>query len=204
MTAPSPPAPPQFPGFEDPKAARAAAKAYAKATRPAYKKKRFIIPAAIAAISIMANAGGGGDETVVTPTAAETQTDAAPAKAAPAKAAPAAKKPAAAKLAEPAIQVSAKELIAVLEGNALKAKNTYNGKQVIVTGFVGSIDASGDYFSLLPEADAFVLTGVQAYTSEKFMDQVANFTEGQPVTVTGKITDVGEIMGYELKVASIK
>ena len=194
---------PQMPDFsQDPKAAKAAAKAYAKASRPAYKKKRFIIPAAlVAVIGFQSASGGGGSDSVTAkPAAVEAEAAAAPAAKAPA-AKPAAKP---AEPAEPAITVSAKELIAVLEGNALKAKNTYNGKQVIVTGFVGSIDASGDYFSLLPEADALVFTGVQAYTSEKFMDQVSNFTQGQPVTVTGKITDVGEVMGYSLKVASIK
>lgn len=44
----------------DPKAAAKAAKAYAKATRPFYKKKRFIIPAAAVAIGIAVSAGGGG------------------------------------------------------------------------------------------------------------------------------------------------
>lgn len=187
---------PNFDG-QDPKAAKAAAKAYAKASRPAYKKKRFIIPAVIAAIAIGVNAGGGSSDTEAVNTASESTA------AAPAAAKPAAKKPAA-KPAAPAMKASAKEMIAVLESNALKAKNTYKGKQVIVSGFVGNIDASGDYFSLLPEPDAFVLTAVQVYTSREFQDQVANFSAGQPITVTGKITDVGEIMGYSLKAETLK
>ncbi len=187
---------------QNPKAAAKAAKAYAKASRPAYKKKRFIIPAAIAAIAIASSAGGGGsDGNDATPTAAEGPAAAAPAAAAPAAAAEA---PAAAPApAEPVLTVSAAELIDTLEANALNAKKTWDGKQVTVTGFVGSIDASGDYFSLLPEPDAMVFTGVQVYTSEKFLDQVASFSEGQAVTVTGKIDDVGEIMGYSLKAKSI-
>lgn len=187
---------------QNPKAAAKAAKAYAKASRPAYKKKRFIIPAAVAAIAIASSAGGGGsDGNDTTPTAAEGPAAAAPAAAAPA---PAAEAPAAAPApAEPAITVSAAELIDTLEANALNAKKTWDGKQVTVTGFVGSIDASGDYFSLLPEPDAIVFTGVQVFTSEKFLDQVASFSEGQAVTVTGKIDDVGEIMGYSLKAKTI-
>jgi hypothetical protein len=114
---------------------------------------------------------------------------------------PAAKKPAAAK---PALKVSAKQLIAVLEGNALKAKNTYKGKRVIANGFVGDIDASGKYFSLDPTRDAFILTGVQVQLDKKFQDQVSNFSKGQAVTVTGKITDVGEVLGYELEAETIK
>ena len=99
---------------------------------------------------------------------------------------------------------SAQEMISLLESNALNAKNTYNDKRVTVTGFVGSIDASGDYFSLDPKPDAFILTGVQVQTDEKFLDQVASFSEGQAVTVTGTITNVGEIMGYSLEAETIK
>lgn len=190
----------QFPGqppqFQDPKAAKAAAKAYAKASRPLYKKKRVIIPAALLVVGIAANAGGGGGTTTI-------ETAAADKPAAAEAAAPAAAKPAA-KPAEPAIVTSSKEMIELLEGNALKAKNTYDDKQVTVTGFVGNIDASGDYFSLDPEPDAMIFTGVQVQTSDKFADQLANFEKGQAVTVTGKITNVGEVMGYSLKAETIK
>ncbi len=189
----------------NPKAAAKAAKAYAKASRPAYKKKRFMVPAAIVAIAIASSAGGGGsDSNDATPTAAEGPAAAAPADAAPAPAAeaPAAEAPAPAK--EAPIVVSAKEMIAVLEGNALKAKNTYEGKLVTVSGFVGNIDASGKYFSLDPKPDALILTGVQVQTGKKFQGQVADFSKGQAVTVTGKITDVGEVMGYSLEAETIK
>lgn len=184
----------QPPVFNDnPKAQRAAQKAYDKANRPAWKKKRVIIPVALVAIAAFSAAGSGGSDEPTEITTASAEAPKAPAAEAPA-----------AKPAEPAITVSAEELIAALEGNALKAKNTYDGKQVVVTGFVGSIDASGDYFALLPEPDAMIFTGVQVQTSEKFMDQVSNFTQGQPVTVTGEITNVGEVMGYSLEAESIK
>jgi hypothetical protein len=45
----------------DAKAQAKAAKAYAKAQRPWFKKKRFIIPLAIVAIAVMTQMGGGGD-----------------------------------------------------------------------------------------------------------------------------------------------
>jgi hypothetical protein len=149
-------------------------------------------------IGIIASAAGGGSKandnaSDNTPEATQTQS--------PASKKPAATKPAAAK---PAIVTTSKAMIAVLEGNALKAKNTYEDKQVTVTGFVGNIDASGKYFSLDPEPDAFILTGIQVQTGDKFKDQVANFTKGQKVTVTGKITNVGEILGYSLKAETIK
>ena len=45
------------------KAEAAAAKAYAKAQRPWFKKKRFILPLAFVAIMIVAGVSGGGDDT---------------------------------------------------------------------------------------------------------------------------------------------
>lgn len=95
-------------------------------------------------------------------------------------------------------------MIAVLESNALNAKNTYEDKRVTVSGFVGNIDASGNYFALDPEPDALIFTGIQAQTSEEFLDQVANFSAGQAVTVTGTVTDVGELVGYIIEVETIE
>lgn len=55
----------QPPGYQsgmDPKAQAKAEKAYAKATRPWYKKKRFIIPLALLVIILLSTALGGGGE----------------------------------------------------------------------------------------------------------------------------------------------
>lgn len=58
---------PDWQNAADPKAAAKAAKAYAKATRPWYKKKRFIIPIAIVVIVAISSVAGGdeGGPTVV-------------------------------------------------------------------------------------------------------------------------------------------
>lgn len=62
MTQTPPPPPGYDPNMQNPKAAAKAAKAYAKATRPWYKKKRFIIPAALVVLIIIiaASSSGGG------------------------------------------------------------------------------------------------------------------------------------------------
>jgi hypothetical protein len=77
--APPTPPPPNWQGGDDPRASAKAQKAYAKAQRPWYKKKRFIIPLVILAIIVIASAAGaGGDkgsqknEASDTPTAAST------------------------------------------------------------------------------------------------------------------------------------
>lgn len=163
-------------------------------------KKIVSIPLALFAgiVVIQAASGGGSDETTVAkPVAVEAPAaDAAAPAEAPAPAEPAP--------AEPAIVVSAQEMISLLEGNALNAKNTYEDKRVTVSGFVGSIDASGKYFALDPEPDALIFTGVQVQTSEEFLDQVASFSEGQAVTVTGTVTNVGEVMGYSVEAETIQ
>ncbi|HEY0905372.1 MAG TPA: hypothetical protein VGE14_15910 [Marmoricola sp.] len=55
------PQPPGQPPY-DPRAQAAAAKAYAKAQRPWYKKKRFIIPLAFLALVIIGSAAASGSE----------------------------------------------------------------------------------------------------------------------------------------------
>jgi hypothetical protein len=56
------------PADVDPKAAAKAAKAYAKATRPWYKKKRYILGGIVALIVVIAvaNSGGGGSHSTTT------------------------------------------------------------------------------------------------------------------------------------------
>jgi hypothetical protein len=65
--------------FTNPKAAAKAAKAYAKASRPWYKKKRFIVPIAAVALVVAISATSGGDSggpTVTDPTTAKADTKA--------------------------------------------------------------------------------------------------------------------------------
>lgn len=200
MSSAPPPAPPQGPpaGYGPPPG-------YGQQPQwgppPEQKKKRGFFKKlmlgflALIALIILIQAVSGGSDSADTDNASSDTTADAPAADAPADPPPA---------AEPAITVSAQELIDLLESNAANAKNTYEDKQVTVTGVVGNIDASGDYFSLDPAPDSFIITGVQVQTDDQFADQVASFSKGQPVTVTGKITGVGELMGYTLEAETIQ
>jgi hypothetical protein len=65
LPPPTPGYPPQFPDPKSAKAQAKAEKAYQKASRPFYKKKRFILLAAIVLIVVIAaisTQGGGGDK----------------------------------------------------------------------------------------------------------------------------------------------
>jgi hypothetical protein len=148
------------------------------ATRPWFKKKRFWAIGVVVLVIAMQAGGGSSDSNN---SATDTATKAP---------------------AEPATEVTAQKLITDLEGNALNAKTTWEDKRVKITGIVYNIDASGDYFSLRGD-DEFSFTNVTVNIDESLVGAVSAFTIGQEVTVTGKITGVGEILGYSVDAESI-
>ena len=161
------------------KAQAKADKAYAKASRPWFKKKRFwAIGVILIAIVAQMAGGGGGSESSSSSESTEME--------APVE----------------AIAVTAEQLLSDLEGNALSAKNTWDKKLVTVTGKLDNIDASGDYFSLSGDSE-FSFINVQVYIDDSFIETVSGFTKGQTVTVTGEISDVGELLGYSVQAISI-
>lgn len=96
-------------------------------------------------------------------------------------------------------------MMKTLEENALKAETTYQDKYVAVTGRLSTIDSDGKYISILPTEDDWAIIGVQCYiqTDEK-KSQVAELSKGDVLTVKGKITSVGEVLGYGLDIDSIE
>ncbi len=100
--------------------------------------------------------------------------------------------------------VTTDKLMEDLKSNALNASNNYKGKYVEVTGKLSNIDSSGKYFGITPMNNDFAIIGVQCYITEEQKAAVSKLTIGQKVTVVGAITDVGELMGYSLRVESIK
>ena len=101
-------------------------------------------------------------------------------------------------------KVSAKQLINDLKANALKAKETYNEKYIEITGQLGNIDSDGKYISVDPVGEDFILTGIQAYVkTDEQKKVIMEFSKGQKITVKGKITSVGEVMGYSVDIDEI-
>ncbi len=95
-------------------------------------------------------------------------------------------------------------LVAELRENALKASTTYKDQYVEVTGKLVNIDSSGKYFSLGILTDDFSLDTVMCYIKSEHLETVMEFQTGQKVTVIGTITSVGELMGYSIKIETIK
>lgn len=162
---------------------------------------------AILVIIVLGSIGSlaGGDEKATTSTdpatPATTATTTAPATTTTTTPAPA---PEPVPPKAPPMVVTVDKLMTDLEGNALNASNTYKGKYVEVTGQLSVIDSGGKYFSIIPMNKQFAIIGVQCSITEEQKASVAKFTKDQKVTVIGTISNVGEIMGYSLKVESIK
>jgi hypothetical protein len=146
------------------------------AQRPWFKKKRFwAIGVVVLVIAMQAGGGSSDSDNSATDSATEAPVEATP--------------------------VTAKQLLSELEDNPLSAKTNWDGKLVTITGIVDNIDASGDYFSLSGGELTFI--GVMVYIDDSFVDAVSAFKKGQEVTVTGTISDVGELMGYSVDAVSI-
>ena len=91
------------------------------------------------------------------------------------------------------------ELSEDLDSNALKAADKYKGEYVELTGRLSVIDSNGKYISIVDSTDEWAITGVQCYIKNDEQKQVVmDMSIGDEIVVKGKITDVGEVLGYFL------
>jgi RNA polymerase subunit RPABC4/transcription elongation factor Spt4 len=96
------------------------------------------------------------------------------------------------------------ELVDDLNANALKAADKYDEQYVELTGKLGTIDSSGDYICIEPSDDEYSFTNVQCYLrSDDQKDVVLELQQGDSIVVKGKITSVGEVLGYSLTIDEI-
>lgn len=96
------------------------------------------------------------------------------------------------------------QMMSDLNGNALKAESTYNNQYVEITGRLSNIDSSGAYISIMPEDDEWAIIGVTCYIkTDEQKAQVMEMSVGDMITLKGKVTSVGEVMGYALDIDSI-
>lgn len=96
------------------------------------------------------------------------------------------------------------ELTSDLDSNAMKATDKYKNQYVELTGRLNVIDSSGKYVSITPTDDEFAIIGVQCYIkNDDQKNAVMDMSIGDTVIVKGKITDVGEVMGYSLDIDEI-
>lgn len=99
---------------------------------------------------------------------------------------------------------SVSELMNDLNTNAMNASDKYKGQYVELTGRLSTIDSDGNYISLLPEDDQFAIIGVSCYfQSDEQRAAVKDAIVGDTLVVKGKITDVGEVLGYSLNIDEV-
>lgn len=92
-----------------------------------------------------------------------------------------------------------------LENNAASAKDKYEEKYIEITGKLSVIDSDGKYISLTDPDDEWDLVGIMCYIeSDEQLDEVKELSTGDDVTVGGKVTNVGEIIGYSIDIDYIK
>jgi hypothetical protein len=211
---PPPPPGPQQPGsYGDAKAQAKAAKAYAKAQRPWYKKKRWIgLIVLVVIIAISAASGGGSDDKGdkdaedKTPTSSESPTETA--------------KPDDKKSDEPKaeetkaeepepetkkfdVKTQAVAMVSEFSENELAADAKYKDKVIKVTGIISKIDTEifddKDYVLKL-KGDAYDLLTVDCFDISN--DELSKLAPGQTVSMIGDFKDGGDL-GVELNHCSL-
>ena len=99
---------------------------------------------------------------------------------------------------------SVSELMDDLNTNAMNASDKYKDQYVELTGKLNVIDSSGKYISIVPADDEYAIIGVQCYfQSEEQKSAVKSAAIGDTLVVKGKITDVGEVLGYTLNIDEV-
>ena len=99
---------------------------------------------------------------------------------------------------------SVNDMMDALNNNAMGASDKYKGKYLEITGKLTNIDAAGKYIDLMADGD-FEIIGVQCYIkNDDQKAKIASMSKGDTVTLKGKCTDVGEVLGYSLDIDEIE
>lgn len=105
------------------------------------------------------------------------------------------------------VQYNVTELFDALNSNAMKAEDTFKGQYVELHGFLGNIDSKGKYFGLGAGEDNYdyLFQEVQCYIkNDEQKNIIMEKNRGDELIVRGKITSIGEILGYSLDIDSIE
>lgn len=97
-------------------------------------------------------------------------------------------------------KVTCKELSNAIEKNAARAEKTYQDKYVKLTGKISNFDSDGAYIGLENDSDdEWSWTTIQIYLpTDEMKDEILNYDKGDTITIKGQITDIGELLGYQI------
>ena len=102
--------------------------------------------------------------------------------------------------------VSIRDMLDALESNALKAEDTYMDKYIQFTGYLDQIDSSGSYVTVkaMDAGEWDFMDSIECgIETEEQKNAVMEMNSGDKVTVKGKVTMVGDILGYYVEMDSI-
>lgn len=162
-----------------------------KKKKPIYKRGWFIALCVIVVIAAVSSAGGEDEPTKAADVSADVSASASASVAVPEE-----------EIVYTVCKVD--EMMDMLSNNAMKAESTYDDQYVEVTGRLAVIDSDGKYISLFPIKDEWAFIGVQCYIKNDVQkQQVMEMSVDDRVTVRGKITAVGELLGYQMNIIEI-
>lgn len=186
-------------GAEIAASAKVCPKCGGKNKKPIYKRPWFIILIVVIIIGAIGSMNGNKDPAASGVTnSTENTTANSPAS----SSASAEKESTTPEITYTAYDVS--ELMDDLDANALKASDKYKDQYVELTGRLNVIDSNGKYISITPANDQYAIIGVQCFIkSDDQKSAIMDMSIGDTVVVKGKITDVGEVMGYSLNIDEI-
>lgn len=101
------------------------------------------------------------------------------------------------------IETTALSMIDELNRNSMAAKTTYKDQNISVTGRLSNVDSDGKYFTLSPDTDdyAYLFSSINCkIKTEEVRNQIMSINTNDVITVRGRVTDVGEILGYSMNV----
>lgn len=100
--------------------------------------------------------------------------------------------------------VSVRDMMKALEENPMSASDSYKNKNLEITGRLDVIDSDGAYISLYDSSNEWAFIGVTCYIQNSEQKElVKSMKIGDEVTLRGKCTDVGEVLGYQLDIDEI-
>lgn len=183
-------------GAEIASSAKVCPKCGGKNKKPIYKRTWFIILAVIIVLGIISSAFGGGNKetessgssnngsvSAVSSQKTEEQTSEQEITYTP---------------------YTVSQLMSDLDTNALGASEKYKGQYVELTGKLNAIDSDGKYIDIVSGDDEFEFIGVTCYIkSDEQKAVIMSASTGDTLVVKGKITDVGDVLGYYLNIDEI-
>lgn len=101
--------------------------------------------------------------------------------------------------------VTVEKMLADLSENEMRAQKTYSDKWFEISGTLGNMDSEGEYFSL--DGEVFRMISVHCKLPkekrEELTEKLINMNKGDHIAVKGKVTDMGEVMGYQVTIIDV-